>query len=550
MPGIVGIVSSRPRDNIERELLRMIDSVRHFDWYKTEQFASPQRNFAVGHVHLNIFPTEHSPHSWLHGEETDAFTRVEYDEPTQTLTILNDRFGMMPLFYTVADNALIFGTEMKAVLAHAAVPRKTDERGVADLLAFGMCLGEKTLVRGVKCLPGGAKLRFDARAEQLKLERTWDFRQHIGRGRGGNLDDIARAFQRAVESRCSTGQIGVSLSGGYDSRTIIAAIDHQRHRVQTLTLDVADGADQIIAEQIARVTNGLPNHHFIENSSDFFAKWPQYVREMVWLTDGLFFDEACVMMSTLDTYRELGIQVALRGHGGELARMQWAYELTCNRLVLSCRTQAELKAQLLRQLNFGLPAGEPARTSLEEAFAGIEPSCHPLDQVTCLYAQEYLRRQSAPSLAELRSRVEVRLPFLDAEYIDAVMQLAPQERLGTGVHRHMLARFNPALLQITNANTGAPAGASDFVQRLYRKVNGLLKRYFGYERFKHYVDIAAWLQAPLRHPVEDVLLDARTLDRGLYRADTIRNLRSPEATLLLLYLELWQRMFIDGESWK
>ena len=507
MPGLAGIVGGDGSG-----LDRMIASLRHFDWYKTDRHVEP--GFAIAHVHLGILPATR----WLHGEETDAFTSVTFENGTVTIT--NDRFGMMPLFYTVANGTLIFATELKAVLA--VVPPVLDERGLADLMSFGFCFGEKTLAAGVKCLPGGTRLRYDG---QLKLERTWDIRQQLGRG-GGSMAGVADAFRAAVEKR-SSGNIGVSLSGGYDSRTIHAAIDHRKRRVKTLTLDVRGGADQIIAEQIARVTNGIENHTFIENSADFFAKWPEYVREMVWLTDGMFFDEACVMMSTLDRYRELGIEVALRGHGGELARMQWAYEFTCNRQILACRSQEELKAQLLRQLNFGVPAGEAARASLDEAFEGVDPSWHPIDQVSCIYAQEYLRRQSAASLAELRSRVEVRMPFLDADYVDAVLGLPPEQRLGTGVHRHLLAQLNPALLKITNSNTGAPAGASDFVQRLYRKAGILAKRYFRYERYRHYVDVAAWLRGPLHKPVEDVLGSV--------------DVQNPEVTLLKLYVELWRR---------
>ena len=116
MPGLVGIISATPQDNIERALARMIESVRHFDWYKVEQFVSPDRAFACAHVHLGILPTHNSPNRWLHGEETDGFTRVEYDRSTQVLTITNDRFGMMPLFYFQGPDALVFGTEMKAVL--------------------------------------------------------------------------------------------------------------------------------------------------------------------------------------------------------------------------------------------------------------------------------------------------------------------------------------------------------------------------------------------------------------------------------------------------
>jgi asparagine synthase (glutamine-hydrolysing) len=578
MPGIVGIISTKPQDNIERALTLMIESMWHCDWYKVGQFVSPQRTFACAHVHLGILPTTDSPSRWFHGEETDGFTSIEYDQPPQTLTITNDAFGMMPLFYFHTDGLLIFGTELKAVLAHPTVNPQFDPRGLADLMTFGFIFGEKTLVRDVKCLPGGSTLRFDARTGQSKLERTWDFRRQIGQGTSKDfktLDEIGHRFKQAVQTRCGGDlQIGVSLSGGYDSRTIHAAVDHRQRPVKTLTLDVRGGADQIISEQIARVTNGLENHTFIENSDEFFARWPQYVREMVWLTDGQFFDEACVMMSTLDKYRELGVQVALRGHGGEIARMQWAYELTCNRLILACKTQPELKTQLFRQMCCGLSDADldtllapqladamqgAARTSMDEAFAGIEPTLHPVDQVTCVYAQEYLRRQSVPSLAELRSRIEVRMPFLDREYVAAVLELAPEERLGTRVHRHLLGQLNPALLKITNANTGAPAGASDVTQRLHRKVNSVLKERFGYERFKHYVDVSGWLRGPLRSHVETILLDKRTLSRGLYRADGVHGLieahmsgRSDRgaALLLLLFLELWNRQFVDGESWR
>jgi asparagine synthase (glutamine-hydrolysing) len=578
MPGLVGIISTTPQNDIERVLSRMIGSVRHFDWYKVEQFVSPERTFACAHVHLGILPTKNSSHHWFHGEETDGFTRVEYDAKTQSLTISNDAFGMMPLFYFHNSTLLIFGTEMKAVLAHPAVSPNMDTRGLADLMAYGFIFGDKTLVQGLKCLPGGSTLRFDARTGQTKIERTWDFRQHIGRGTRSNgklLDQIAGKFKSAVSRRCEGGlPIGVSLSGGYDSRTITAAIDHPQTTIQTLTLDVSGGADQIIAEQIARCTSGLPNHHFVENSTDFFAKWPQYVREMVWLSDGMYYDEACVMMSTLDKYRDFGVQVALRGHGGELARMQWAYELACNRFIRDCRTQSDVTAQLFRQMAFGLadadfdslfvpelakPLRGAARASMEEAFAGVDAAWDVIDQVSCVFVQEYLRRQSVPSLAQLRSRIEVRMPFLDREYVGAVLQLAPTERLGTRVHRHLLARHNPALLRITNANTGAPAGAGDLTQRLYRKTNGYLKRFFGYERYKHYVDVPGWLRGPLRPHIESVLLDKRTLTRGIYRADGVRELVNSHmsgrhdrgsALLLLLFLELWNRQFVDGESWR
>ena len=126
------------------------------------------------------------------------------------------------------------------------------------------------------------------------------------------MDDIHDAFVHAVERRVGGDvQVGVSLSGGYDSRSLLAAINHKQHRVKTLTLDVPGGAIKQIAERVARHTNGLHNHRFVENSASFFAGWPQYVRDMVSLTNGMYYDEACVMMPTLDIYRDMGVQVLL-----------------------------------------------------------------------------------------------------------------------------------------------------------------------------------------------------------------------------------------------
>lgn len=583
MPGICGIASRDPIADIDVDLERMGDALRHFDWYATERFVAPGGQFAVARVHLHLsrFDQTHeggagtSERSWLHGQESDGYTRVEYDPAKQTVTIANDRFGMMPLFYWCGGGTLVFATELKAVVAHSAVECRLDDRGLADLLAFGFILGQKTLAHGVECLPGGARLRFSLATGELRVDRVWDFRDQLGRGTAddvAHLDRVNDCFREAVRRRCEgNSSLGVSLSGGYDSRTIMAAIDQRLHNVQTLTLDVRGGADQMIAQQIAAATNGLENHHFVENGDDFFVRWPDFVREMVWLSDGMFYDEACVMMSTLDLYRDLGVGVVLRGHGGELARMHEAYELRCNRHVRACRTQPELIDQLFRQMNFAVGEDDltrlfvpevaarlrgAARTSLDEAFAGVDPAWHVADQVSCLYVQQYLPRQCVPSMALLRSRVDVSMPLLDSEYVAAVLQLSPETRLTTRVHRHLLARNNPALLRITNANNGAPAGAGELRQRVTRKALQLAKRYVGYDPYRHYVDVPGWLRGPLRPFIRDTLLDERTLSRGLLKPDALRELVCadgptgdfrPEVLLLLTFLEMWHRQFVDGD---
>jgi hypothetical protein len=85
-----------------------------------------------------------------------------------------------------------------------------------------------------------------------------------------------------------------------------------------------------------------------------------------------------------------------------------------------------------------------------------------------------------------------------------------------------------------------------------------MQRYFGYEPYRHYVDVPGWLRGPLRPFIRDTLLDERTLSRGLLRPDAVcaamddngaKHGNWAEVLLLLTFVELWHRLFVDRESW-
>jgi asparagine synthetase B (glutamine-hydrolysing) len=187
----------------------------------------------------------------------------------------------------------------------------------------------------------------------------------------------------------------------------------------------------------------------------------------------------------------------------------------------------------------------------------VDPHWPVVDQVSCLYAEQYLPRQCVPSLAQLRSRTEVRLPFLDRDYVEAVLELPPRERLTSAAHRRLLRATNPALLAITNANTLAWAGAPELVQRASRKGFQILAQLFGYEPYRHYVDPAGWLRGPLYEPVRAILLDGAAASGGFFVPAAVRELleahrrgRADHSALLLqmAYVELWRRIFLEREG--
>ena len=199
-----------------------------------------------------------------------------------------------------------------------------------------------------------------------------------------------------------------------------------------------------------------------------------------------------------------------------------------------------------------------ARDSMRHALAssaGVEPA---LQRVWHLFISERLRRETALSMVEFGSVVETRLPYLDNDLVDTLLAAPPQLKLGEAMQQHMLARRKPEFLTIPNANTGTRIGAGRVAQKLATlrmKVLGKL----GVPGYQPYERLGLWLRRELAPLVRDLLLAERTLDRGVFRPDTLRSVvgqhlnHQRNHTYLLLALmifEIGQREFLDGEAYE
>src|SRR5262249_59617391 len=135
---------------------------------------------------------------------------------------------------------LLFASEIKALLADPEVPRGSNLRGVAQFFTFGQLLGEDTLLEAVRVLPAAGWLTYDVREDRLTLGRYWRLEGKSivnGQTEAELLDCLDDAFKRAVDRRLTgSNRLGISLSGGLDARTILAAIDHDQVPVTSVTV--------------------------------------------------------------------------------------------------------------------------------------------------------------------------------------------------------------------------------------------------------------------------------------------------------------------------
>jgi hypothetical protein len=191
-------------------------------------------------------------------------------------------------------------------------------------------------------------------------------------------------------------------------------------------------------------------------------------------------------------------------------------------------------------------AGEGVRETIGTALAGTRLS--PAQCCSYLYLTELTRRFTIPSLQLFRTRVDVRLPYLDAQYLKVLLGAPSTWRDRTAIHRALTASGIPRLLKVRNSNTGAAAGAGPMAEFVLDKCNTALKR-LNVRGYRHYHDFDDWMRESLLESVEAELLapGARVLafvDRQALQEVVLQTRRGVDRSYLLqvlLILELWQR---------
>lgn len=159
------------------------------------------------------------------------FATAVYDQRTNKLTLVRDRFGIKPIYYTIDKDILFFASEAKALLPFLP-DIKTDTESFAEYLTFQYCIGEQTLFKGIKQLMPGHMLVAET-GSPIQVKKYWDVEYNI------DYDHSPKYFENRFQELLmdsmklhlrSDVPVGSYMSGGIDSSlmAILAAEhDHQ-----------------------------------------------------------------------------------------------------------------------------------------------------------------------------------------------------------------------------------------------------------------------------------------------------------------------------------
>jgi len=605
MPGIVGFYAL----NIDPEnlLSQMIRSVFHRDDYKVYKFIDIKEGLGVALVAPDCFSLGNQPFFSEDKKKLIIFDGELYNNPTQDpdafyvlqsyiqkgesfindlrgvfnfviidlqkkrLQLFSDKFDLKHLYYATIQEGFLFASEIKAILCHSKVSRAINPQAFADFYHFGNILGNKSLFRDIYLLPPASILTYDLAKKSVHITKYWDPCSLFSE-KGcydGNIKDIdlIERFINAVKIRLKNKEkLGISLSGGLDSRTILAALRDEARGMPSYTLGLKGCQDEIFSAQIARISG--TKHIFLPIILHRFKnRIENLVRDIIFYSDGLYLPYECTEKIALDYFKIAPFKILFRGHGGEIAKALFLYPVAITSEVFRLKnyncidflfTKGNLvirdkNPQSLFTSSFYSLIRGAARISIEESLKYVINFLHPVDIINYFFIFEYLRRQAVASLNIFRTQVEIRLPFMDEDFLNLLLKLPIKRRYTGEIHVKIIKHCMPALIKVPNSNTGAPLDAGKLRLFLTEKFNSLMKR-LSLPGFRHYTEFNKWQRRYFKESIEKIIFDKRTLDRDIYRPEGLREVfeahisgKKNYAHLLgtVVGLELWFREFVD-----
>lgn len=254
------------------------------------------------------------------GRLDGMFAFAIWDAREQRLTLGRDRLGKKPLYYCASPSAFVFGSEIKAVLAHPGVSRDLDEDAIPAYLSFGYVPTARTFFRGVLSLPPGHVLTVEP-GRGPEITRYWSPAEDPGGpARQVSLHSAAREVRSTLETAVrkrliSDVPLGAFLSGGLDSSVIVALMAGMVDRpVQTFTIgfEDRDGFDERRYARIVARKYRTDHHEFVVT-----PKTVDLIERLVWHHDQPFGDSSAIPTFLLNELTREYVTVALSGDGGD-----------------------------------------------------------------------------------------------------------------------------------------------------------------------------------------------------------------------------------------
>lgn len=498
--------------------------------------------------------------SWAH--QDGRFSVLYFDHRRQRLTVAGDRFALVPVYCLVRSEAIYLSTTLHDLVARGGVDGTWNLEALSEILAFNFPLDGKTLLAGVTALGTGRRWTFELRQGQFSEETVWDPATLLAGPRSSFedlQDELISNFSDGVR-RLTAGHaaIGTTLSGGIDSRCLLAATGGLSGELSAYHVSVRGSRSEIYARRIADMRR-LPLT-VLSVDEGFAAGYFDKLKNIVRISEGMSFNseaEGHYLRDHVD-----GPTVMLHGGFAELSKMEALRRYHVGEGLMA-QPAAEVGAYLwprwqrrfenrLRVLTPDLRSrvAEAARdhlTSLCRKISEVNPELAPEDVVQCYFLQHAIAVERYSALV-WNDAVTTHFPFASPKYLDTLLRVRSRDRLEQKFQMAFLRTQAPELYDFPDANTGLHITAPAWRRKIQWFVEKVQVKLLQRKYLLEHGDFPAWM-SNMQPPPEDVLLP--NLDPQLFDAEILGQViqqsktspRAGDVVEPLLMLQLWrQRM--------
>jgi asparagine synthase (glutamine-hydrolysing) len=607
MPGICGIISKSSREKNEKDLGLMVDTMMHEPFYTSGTYINSELGLFVGWVcHEDsfsdcmpifnekedlvlFFSGEHfsdreqlhrlkgKSHEFdfsnasylihLYEEEGDSFFQhlngwfngILVDLEKRKVMLFIDRFGIQRIYYHESKDAFYFSSEAKSLLGVRPELRHIDDESLGEYFACGCILGNKTLFSNVLLLPGGSLWTFENGGSGKKHfyfePKDWENQPVLESEQFYEKlkEKIIRILPRYFNPQ---DRIGMSLTGGLDTRMILACRDNTPGSLPCYTFGgmYRDSFDVRISRKVADACN--QSHQVIQLGSEFLSDFPDLAEKTIYISEG---------SSSVSGAAEL--------YANMLAREISPIRMTGN-----------YGSEVLRSVS-NLKADSSCGRFLHPDFAGyVRNAVGTFSHISNGHRLTFVAFKQAPwyghgTLAIEQSQLTLRTPYMDNDLVGLVYQAPKKDTASGDITLRLIADCNPVLGRIMT-DLGAVSGKpnylfSKFVPLFHKflfkaeyaynygmpqwlaKLDHTLapfhleRLFLGHHKFHH---SRVWIRDDLSSYVKEMLLDTRTANRPYLNKEFLEEMVNRHTkgdrnyTIMIdniLTIELIYRLFIE-----
>ena len=531
MPGIVGIISPPKHEALDICLENMISPVMYKNWYKVER--KIVSGLGIANISLNneptfsekdsqiltitgeIFDQEHLREKLLRAGVKDAiqcslsdvllnlyikfgpeilcglngiYVITIWDDKTETLTIINDRYGLKKLCYWFSKEILLFASESKSITWHPKFKKKINELAICDFLQAGYILDNRTFFEDIKLVPPASIMTYQA--GQLSFHQYWDFEFDTINNKTSKedhyIDEYFHLIEKAVKKRVkkavkrrANGKICLPISGGKDSRTlagILGQIAREKElEVKTNTIGHEHCYDVQFGRKIAQRLGF--DHTFIPIGPTYIA---EYANEGVWRLEGAAACHTFWIFSQARFLEKNRYDFVMDGFLGDVLSGAWfegplqerdegkVLKLLYHRYYNTVFRQDEVS----RYLKPGIYKNVKDETfnSIKRCFNAAEAN-HIFNKWDYVDLRQRQRRYTALHLDILGAFSRVLNPFTDNELVDFMLGVPVEYRIKQRIYKKMIVKHLPRVARIPLADNGLPINALVMRYGVYRPWN-------------------------------------------------------------------------------